>query len=339
VTPAKAAKVAIQRPMTADSNLRHPEILAAVFIAACSGETVSPRSSTAAPAVDIVAPPYGVPDRGFDPAVVAVDFGGTSPCAGVLLAPDVVLTARHCVMIVVGPLHCPGGVAQASPRTPGSLRILVGDDASIAIERARARDVLVPPDADLCAADVAALLLDRAIDDVKPLLVRPTGAARGDHVRTVGFTSGSGAHHSTKLLRDHLAVFDTTPTDLRIEETASDNGGGPALDESTEEVLGVLSTGDGDVSIYARADAFASLVASALAESPSASSARGAARPKKGPADMGANCVEGADCAAGVCVADGPRQYCSRTCSSDDRCPARFRCERSDHGQDICVAT
>ncbi len=302
---------------------------------------MSSQSSVDAPAVDMVVPPGGVPDRGYDPAVVAIDFGGTFPCTGTLIAPDVVLTARHCVLTVDAPLRClaDGPQTEPAPRTPDSLRILVGDNVSTATERARARAVLVPSDVELCAGDVALVLLDRPIVDVKPLDVRATGAARGDHVRTVGF-SGSAGRDATKLLRDHLAVIATTATELRIAETMTGGGGGPALDETTEEVLGVVSRGDGAAAVYARADAFSSLVASALAESPrSELTEPNASKPKKGPADMGANCADGADCAAGVCVADGARQYCSRTCGTSDRCPTRFRCERGDRGQDICVAT
>jgi hypothetical protein len=327
--------------MTLDRIARRHDVLAALTIAACSGETTTSHSSIAAPSVDMVVPPRGVADRGFDPAVVAVDFGGASPCAGALVAPDVVLTARHCVVVIVTPLHCPADAGQTmpSPRSPDSLRILVGDNASLATERARAREVLVPADAALCAGDLAVLLLDRSIDDLVPLNVRPTGAARGDHVRTVGFArSGVGA--PMKVLRDHLPIVGTAPTELRVAEPMMGTGGGPALDEETGEVLGVVSRTDGAASIYTRTDVFAALVESALVESArSASIARGAAKLKKGPVDMGATCVDGEDCAAGVCVVDGVRQYCSRSCGADDACPTRFRCERSDHGQDICVAT
>jgi hypothetical protein len=333
------------RFMTADSNDHAPALLRALTVfaplAGCAGEPTSPPASANAPVVDMVAPPPGVSDRGYDPAVVAIDFGGPSLCSGTLIASDVVLTARHCVTVDGAPVHCPASGRHVAPvlMPMDSLRVLVGDDMSTASERARARAVLLPPDASLCGSDVAIVLLDQAIDDVKPLAVRPTGAAKGDHVRTVGF--GPGMPHAMKMLRDHVAVTSTTTTELQLAEAMTGGGGGPALDETSSEVLGVVSRGDDEpeVDVYTRADAFLSLVESALAASLSSGvSDRSASKPTKGPVDMGANCTQGADCAAGVCVLDGMRQYCSRTCAADDRCPAKFRCERSSEGQQICVA-
>jgi len=64
----------------------------------------------------------------------------------------------------------------------------------------------------------------------------------------------------------------------------------------------------------------------------------GAAREKKGPVDMGAHCTFGVECAAGICVTEATRRYCSRSCSPHDHCPAHFRCETSAQGSPVCVA-
>ena len=314
------------------------------LVVACSA-AANPHAPTAAPSVDVVAPPPGVADRGANPGVVAIDAGDALPCTGALVAPDVVLTALHCVAILAAPLACSGpglGAASSPPlRAPDSVRILVGDDMATATERARARDILVPPAAPLCEADIALLLLDQTIDEIAPLVVRATGAAQGEHVRTVAWRRSGARAGATKLLREHVAVLDTTSTELEVGENVLDGGGGPALDEATSQILGVVSRDEGEPSrdVYTRADSFASLIEAALARSWSNGVARGAKKAKTGPVDMGGNCATGGDCAAGVCVSvpSGAQQYCSRSCGSHDCCPARFQCQRSQEGSEVCV--
>jgi hypothetical protein len=292
-----------------------------------------------------VVPPEGVADRGDDPAVVAIDYGGGDPCTGALVAADVVLTALHCVASTATETPCP--IAAPPPlslRSPESLRVLVGDGSDNAILRARGREILVAPDARLCGEDVAVLLLDQAIEDVQPIAVRPTGAATGEHVRTVRFARSASAPGLARLLRDHIEVVGTTLTELQVAETFAGGGGGPALDETTGELLGVASRDAATPArdVYTRADAFLSLIEGAIADSESAgATGSGLKKPKNGPADMGANCAEGGDCAAGVCltVPAAAQQYCSRVCAAHDRCPARYRCQKSQEGPEVCVAT
>jgi hypothetical protein len=326
--------------------------LAAVpaLVMGCSGETAATSVPTGAPSVDLVAPPPGIADRGDDPAVVAIDVGTEPPCAGALVAADVVLTARHCVVAGAAPPCAGPDAASTMPalRPPESLHVFVGDDMATALERARGRAILVPTDAE--CADIAILLLDEAIDDVQPLVVRSTGAAQGDHLRTVGWRLAAPAGRGQKVLRDHLPVLGASSTELQIAEAAA-SGGGPALDEATAEVLGIFSrAAEPSLSIYTRADAFLTLIEGALAQSDVASaSTRGQKKPKKGSADLGANCAAGADCAAGACVSvpaepggatSAPQgEYCSQTCGARDRCPARFRCQRTQGGVEVCTET
>ncbi len=275
-------------------------------------------------------PVPGVPARGDEPSVVLLGVAGQSFCSGVLVASDVVMTARHCVSALRGPVECPdGGSDPAASLQPGVISVRVGDDALTATERGHARAVLVPPADDLCGADLAFVLLDEAIDDVAPLAVRATGAATGDRVRTVGFDMpradagpGSGP---VKLLRDHVSVAGTSSLELTTRETSAGlGGGGAALDESSGDVVGIASrvdpTGPAPGSVYVRADAFLPLFEAAIAESAFGLPSRGAHLLKslKGPADMGANCIRGSDCAAGACVAVDASRYCSRVCGPRD---------------------
>jgi hypothetical protein len=282
----------------------------------------------------------GVPDRGDDPAVVAL-VGGHTPCSGALIAADVVLTARRCVVAAAQAVECPTGLAElAVLLAPESLRILVGDPSAAVGERARGRAIVAPRLDTLCGSDIALVLLDAPIDDIQPLSVRATGAAKGDHLRTASFVAPANAR-ADKLVRDHLPVLDATATELRIAEACEVTAGGPALDESTGQIVAVASRpvgpscrGANALDVYTRADAFLSTIAEALAKSTAgASGARGKKKTKKGPIDMGANCVRGSDCAAGVCVTERAQEYCSRTCQLHDRCPVRYRCQASQGGE------
>ncbi len=313
---------------------------------ACAGES---GHVVAGPYAEVASPPAGILDRGDDPAVVAIDAGGQLLCTGALIAPDVVLTSRACVAITVARVECPPPTSQIlAAREPRSLRVLVGEDAGSARERARGRSVVVPAEDALCGADIALVLLDATIDDVRPLSVRSTGAAQGDHVRTVAYgrqASSASSARRAKVVRDHVHVLESRRDDLVLEESACERAvGGPALDESTGEVVGVSAraddascTGSGATALYTRTDAFLPLIGEALAQSSGPAPRAAILRTKKGPIDMGSTCAEAVDCAAGVCVTLSERQYCSRACGPYDRCPARFRCRRSQLPLWVCT--
>ncbi|MDP9149949.1 MAG: trypsin-like serine protease [Myxococcota bacterium] len=313
---------------------------------ACAGPSLDRASM--GPLAEVLAPPRGVLDRGADPAVVAVDAGGRWLCTGALVAPDVVLTSRSCV--VVSPaealrMPCGSSIPQAlAARDPRSLRILVGDDVGSALERARGRQVIVPAAGGLCGADIALVLLDATIDDIRPLPVRTTGAAQGDRVRTVAYGRFASPRAIEKIVRDHVQVLDSQAEELVLAESACERAmGGPALSESTGEVVGVSSRGDGTscdgggaAAVYTRSDVYLALVVEALAQSSGPAKGGGMLLTRKGPIDMGSTCASATDCAAGVCLTLTDAQYCSRTCDPRDRCPPRFRCRKSQDAVWVC---
>jgi hypothetical protein len=307
-----------------------------VFLA-CSGAPDAPLAAST-PSVDRVEALRGIADRGFDPAVVLIDIAGTGWCAGGLLAADVVVTARRCVEMTCGDLACPARGAQVTgPRDLTTLRILVGDDASSAVERARGRAVLLPEGDTLCREDLALVLLTQPIDDVAPFLPSPTGAARGAHVRSVSVAAG------TKRVRDHVRVGATSDREMVLDEApCAGEPGGAVIDETTGELLGVLSRGeprcdaDPGWDVATRVDAFFPLVERAMAAGQMSHQAH-KAKEKKGPIDVGASCAEAAECAAGDCVTYEGAQYCTRDCSPTDRCPAKYRCMSTRQSTRVCV--
>jgi hypothetical protein len=308
--------------------------LVALVLFACSAPPMPPLAD--APYIDVASPLRGILDPGADPAVVLLDLGGEGHCTGALLASDVVLTARRCLALTSGDTPCPApGPAVQNSRDLATIRVLVGDDATSAVERARGRAVLVPPGDALCGADIALLLLDGTIDDIAPLAASPTGAALGDHVRSVSYAGGH------KVVRDHVPIAATSSRELQLTEASCEGTpGGPAIDEVSGKIVGVLSRsgpacGDG-YDVDTRTDVFSSLVSDALAQG-TMSHASGQAKQKKGAVDLGASCSGGSDCAAGVCAMYGGSQYCTRPCSVHDACPTKNRCMNTQQSATACI--
>jgi len=312
-------------------------LLCAAASNACSGSPDSP-ATLSAPQVDLAWPLRGVPDRAYDPAVVLLAIDGQPSCTGTLLEQDVVVTARRCVEIVLGNDACPAADRIQGLRDVSTLHVLVGDDVGTAVDRAQGRAVVTPPGGALCGDDLAFLLLDAPIPDIAPVVVSPTGAALGDHVRTVAF----GADR--KLVRDHVAVTQATSRELAVAQAPCIGlAGGAIIDDTSGELLGVVSRGGPGCSapdgweIATRTDAFFALVEQVLALG-TMSDATDKAKEKKGPIDQGASCDLGSQCAAGACVTYNGAQYCTRACDPTDRCPSTTRCMTTAQSTTVCVA-
>jgi len=174
-------------------------------------------------------------------------------CSGALVAPNLVLTARHCVSRAVtatpscdarGRSH--NGDHLAEDVDPAAIAIYTGTHVRPDVDApvARAVRTLHPTGQILCDADVAFLVLDRPVLNSTILSMRLHAPVEtGDIVVPVGF----GVDRAT----------------------CRGDSGGPAIDVSSGEIVGVVSRG-GSCSahgnhVYTRVDAYNRLATAAFA--------------------------------------------------------------------------
>jgi S1-C subfamily serine protease len=213
-------------------------------------------------------------------------------CSGALVAPNLVLTARHCVSRAVtatpscdarGRSH--NGDHLAEDVDPSSIAIYTGTQVRPDVDMpvARAVRTLHPTGQVLCDSDVAFLVLDRTIPNATILSMRlhaPVEA--GDMVVPVGFGGGPSNVVGHKVARQKSTVLATGPSanaatgavlgprEFEVDRaTCRGDSGGPAIDIMSGEIVGVVSRG-GSCSatgnhVYTRVDAYSRLAGAAFA--------------------------------------------------------------------------
>jgi len=212
-------------------------------------------------------------------------------CSGALVAPNLVLTARHCVSRAVtatpscdarGRSH--NGDHLAEDVDPASIAVYTGlhvrPDVDMPV--ARAVRTLHPTGQVLCDSDVAFLVLDRPIANATVLNMRLHAPVEtGDVVVPVGFGGGPLNIVGHKVARSKSTVLATGPSanaatgavlgprEFEVDRaTCRGDSGGPAIDAMSGEIVGVVSRG-GSCSahgnhVYTRVDAYQRLAQAAF---------------------------------------------------------------------------
>lgn len=187
-------------------------------------------------------------------------------CTAVLVAPRLVLTARHCVSDTDADVSCSvegdavsGGAVRVN-HDPRKLYVLVGKDRpdldpATWKPEGRGAEVLDDGSENLCNHDLAFVLLDQPIVGTPIASVRLDGEAeKGERLTTVGWGVTSDVDEPTaRQQRSGVVVTRVgpdrddpilTPNEFAFDESIClGDSGGPIFSESTGAVVGVVSRG------------------------------------------------------------------------------------------------
>lgn len=303
-------------------------------------------------------------DASQDAVVLIANTKVGFECTGTLLAPNLVLTARHCVSKTPGTsFTCDAkgvGTAGADVTTDYTASdFVIATGIGGRTLGAHGRKILHDDGTVLCNHDLALILLDRAITNAKLVPVRlDSPPAQGETFTAIGW--GVTTSDSLPVVRQqrlsvpivHVGPYDVKNDPVQLasaefavgEASCEGDSGGPAISSTTGAILGVVSRGgnftDPDpqhpsascvgastTNVYTSVAGFKDLILEAYSEAGQDPWLEGEADPRK--AKVGEACATDDGCRSGRCLESACVQDCATAA-----CPDGSSC----NADQVCVA-
>jgi MYXO-CTERM domain-containing protein len=254
------------RPRSAASTRTALGLLAALALSGCAGANDGDawsegESADVASTSQLEQPIVGAETDTSHTAVLAVASQlrrSQALCTGTLIAPNLVLTAQHCVASTDDLVNCETSEF-GTTYSPQNIAVSANTALNRAAQFYPVREVQVPPGGnDVCGSDIALIILDGRFNTITPMAPRLDSTVIAGEVYTaVGF--GDALDEGDPGIRRARGGLEVAcgpeqcrlPSALTSTEFIGDSSvcegdsGGPALD-SDGEILGVVSRGEED---------------------------------------------------------------------------------------------
>jgi hypothetical protein len=280
-------------------------------------------------------------------SVVAL-YNNGSLCTASLIAPNLIITARHCVAnnITEG-IGCDingnssNGDHVGDNYIPADMGVYLGysPNPNTTAPAARGKQLFTVNSKNLCNSDIALLVLDKNITSVPPMKIRLAyGAVMGETTKAVGYglTNPNQPWSSgNRYRRTGLTILSSGQDWNKLQganeftigqSVCSGDSGGPMIAQATESIIGIASRVSDCITGKAHYTALAPHSALIMQAFQAAKLANSSANPildttpepapvsKKKTGEAG--CSTGAECNNLLCGGTGSNKFCSAFCAA-----------------------